>query len=57
MLEQGKDELRLHYLTRVLIEFMQITQAGDEEISYDGLVKNGFDLADEFANEVGLPNE
>lgn len=54
MIEQREGEPRIEYLTRVLIEFMDQTIAGEQSIDYDETTCDGYCLAQDFADELGV---
>ena len=54
MREQHNGENRLEYLVKVLYSFMRNTSAGEYSIIYDGESCDGFCLAEEILNEIGL---
>ena len=54
MLEQKKGEDRLEFLARVLFHFMNDTHASGETIDYDGTTCDGYCLAQDFMDELGL---
>jgi len=53
MVTPEKDEERMHYLCRVLKEFMDYTIAGEETIDYDEATCDGACLVNDIVSELG----
>ncbi len=52
MIEAKDGEKRIHYLARVLLEFMDSTIAGEQTIDYDETTCDGMCLAEDILAEL-----
>ena len=57
MIEPREGEPRIQYLARVLKEYMEIEDAGEYAIVYDGAICDGYCLAEDIFIEAGCEEE